>query len=609
MKGRALFGVLALAPGLSMPRSQLCALFWGESPDSRARGNLRQVLHELRGELGPLWPVVFAVDHHQVGLRGEAVEIDVLDFLRDASSPGAEALLRADAVFRGELLADVELGAPSFEDWLQEQRSSLRERAITVQEGLLARRLGSMPGPKLIALDPLREASHRILMARYAERGEAALALRQFDECQALLRRQLGIEVAPETRRLRDEIACARDAVPAPSPMRARAALPGVAVLPFAADPRDDEARRMGDDLAADLTTELSRYRSVRVIGPAMAGIDPASREAAGEAYVLTGRVRRGEGRFRVSVQLVERVSRQTIWGERFDGSAAATLSFHDQIVAQVVARAEGHLVAREHGGRAAQSERGTRAYDYVLRGRFALHNSRVGDAGPLLRHAVELEPSLSDAHAHLAIQLVAQSWDDPLPAPGGEAAAHAQLAIEADPFNPLAHASLGFVLQYGGSLEAAGPAYEKALSLNPNDVRILTYAGMWHTYMGEPGKGLELLERVLARASYPTPGYWSIRANTLFQCGDYRAARACLERGTKLEAWDLPYLLAALGYLGDAESLSRVKAVLLSETNADRGGLMRQAEYEPYRRLGDKRRFIDGLRLALSSVEGALTA
>ena len=50
-KAEALLAYLVLYPS-SHPRERLAALFWGDSPEERARGSLRRALTALRAELG-----------------------------------------------------------------------------------------------------------------------------------------------------------------------------------------------------------------------------------------------------------------------------------------------------------------------------------------------------------------------------------------------------------------------------------------------------------------------------------------------------------------------------------------------------------------------------
>ena len=47
-RASALFAYLALHPGQAVSRDKLAGLLWGDRPDARARGNLRQALASLR---------------------------------------------------------------------------------------------------------------------------------------------------------------------------------------------------------------------------------------------------------------------------------------------------------------------------------------------------------------------------------------------------------------------------------------------------------------------------------------------------------------------------------------------------------------------------------
>ncbi len=50
-----------------------------------------------------------------------------------------------------------------------------------------------------LALDPLHEASHRLLMRLYAAEGERAALVRQYEYCAQVLAVEIGVEPAPET--------------------------------------------------------------------------------------------------------------------------------------------------------------------------------------------------------------------------------------------------------------------------------------------------------------------------------------------------------------------------------------------------------------------------
>src|SRR2546426_5960671 len=61
-------------------------------------------------------------------------------------------------------------------------------------------------GRRVLELDPLREDVHRDLMRLYVKSGRRALAIQQYETCQAILARELDITPMVETRALHGEI-------------------------------------------------------------------------------------------------------------------------------------------------------------------------------------------------------------------------------------------------------------------------------------------------------------------------------------------------------------------------------------------------------------------
>jgi predicted ATPase len=66
----------------------------------------------------------------------------------------------------------------------------------------------------LLALDPLREGSHRLLMRLLARNGQLNAAMQQYEQCRAVLDEELGIAPSPPTRQLHQRLLSAK--LPAP---------------------------------------------------------------------------------------------------------------------------------------------------------------------------------------------------------------------------------------------------------------------------------------------------------------------------------------------------------------------------------------------------------
>ncbi len=231
-KAKALLAYLALHPGQPHLRDKLAALLWDDSGEAQARHSLRQALVCLRKTFPQSAHVIAAVGD-ALTIPPEAVEVDALTFERLLQAGTPDGLEQAVALYKGELLEGFNPGAASFEEWLMERRGRLRERAIAAAEALLIRELADKPGPNVVGLalrlvswDPLRESAQRALMELYARQGRHGAALKQYQICRAVLRRELGVQPDARTEALYRDILQQRRAVveisPASPPAAAR---------------------------------------------------------------------------------------------------------------------------------------------------------------------------------------------------------------------------------------------------------------------------------------------------------------------------------------------------------------------------------------------------
>jgi predicted ATPase/DNA-binding SARP family transcriptional activator len=213
-KSRALLAYLALPLGRAHSRDTLAALLWGGTRQESARASLRQALFSIRKALGDV-AAAGALRHEgdTLALEPNAVDADTASFERLVTAGTPEALAHAAELYAGDLLSGFALVEPPFEEWLLAERERLRELALEALARLLAhqRRVGALePGVqtaiKILGLDPLQESVHRTLMRLYAEIGRRGAALRQYQQCVAVLRRDLRIQPEAETTLLYKEI-------------------------------------------------------------------------------------------------------------------------------------------------------------------------------------------------------------------------------------------------------------------------------------------------------------------------------------------------------------------------------------------------------------------
>ena len=114
---------LALEPGAHR-RERVTALFWGDSPEEKARASLRQALTHLRDALGDL----LRVDRSTVELTGP-LSCDVAEFLRLATEHPASALEIDVSAFLESLTIR---NSRAFDEWAEERRAGLVARYVTL---------------------------------------------------------------------------------------------------------------------------------------------------------------------------------------------------------------------------------------------------------------------------------------------------------------------------------------------------------------------------------------------------------------------------------------------------------------------------------------------
>src|SRR5947209_665475 len=286
-KSMALLALLAAAPGQRMARDRVAGLLWEDMPDAQARGNLRQLLAATRR------PAPFLkADAGSIGFAAGMVETDIAAFEGAIAEDTPAALERAAELYRADYLDGFSLRDRDFDDWLTGERERLREHAVQLFLRLMERAtaIGVEPAIRwalrILAVDPVHEPAHRALMELYAAQGRHAAALRQYEQLRETLARELDTRPEPETdalmRRIRDNRRGPARPVTEPLPVETDAGMrvearplpdpppvpdtPSIVVLPFQNLSADPEQEYFSDGIVEEITTALSRFRSLFVI-------------------------------------------------------------------------------------------------------------------------------------------------------------------------------------------------------------------------------------------------------------------------------------------------------------------------------------------------------
>jgi len=634
-KSRALLAILALAPGQTLAREHLADLLWGSSGEEQARNSLRQSLAVLRKELGPDGSELLRSHDQTLGLKVESLSVDVLQVVAASVSDNLATLRAAAERCNGELLADLGLREAGFEDWLATERSRLRRAELRLFDRLAAEETGQTrigAAQRLVGLDPLREASQRTLMQAYVDAGENGLALKQYEVCRELLKRELGVEPARETQNLKERINSggtnsARLALGSEKKhadpvyldvlgslgqgvtprLTAVPAKGSIAVLPFTNMSGDPEHEVFTDGLTEDIITDLSNAPGLFVVARNSTLVykgKPADvRQIAydlGVKYILEGSARRSERRLRINVQLSDAAKGgNQIWAERFDRELADVFEIQDEVARRVVDAIAGKLGAGSIVERHRPSN--LEAYDLCVRSRnqWSVSRSASDEARSRLERAIALDPNYCEAHWQLANVLMMSwlVWGDPQEPNRRDALAMARRAVDIDANDSTAHSTLGYMLLYDHRWGEAERHYDTAIRLNPNNADAFADIAYFHVMNGKPQEAVLAVANAWRLNPRPPGWYYWIAGTAQVASGQYENAVTTLRREETYRSASRRMLATALALLGRTSEAKAEATLFLASSPHWRIGTW--VETQPFKSPQDADFWVDAFRLA----------
>ena len=645
-KERALLAVLAMPPGEPRSREKLAGLLWSDRSDKQARDSLKQALVRLRKSFSSLYSLPIVTDRASVILNRTEVAVDVQDFQQLVAAGSPDGLTRASDLYRGDLLEGLAVHDPAFEEWLLFERQRLRDQARDALAKLLAHHLvggvfdqASVAARRLLALDPLHEIAHRALMQIYAQQGQTALALKQYQLCCDALQVELGVKPETETERLYHSILEKRrvkqmhtspsagfvaetsSLLNAPLAASSHPTLPlpdkpSIAVLPFQNMSDDLEQEYFADGMVQEIITALSRFRQLFVIarnssftykGRAI-DVKQVGHEL-GVRYVLEGSVRRASSRVRITAQLINAITGVHLWADRVEGALEEIFDLQDRMAVTIVGAIAPKLEQAEIERARFKPTDSLDAYDCYMRGMASLYqwtSDSLSTALKLFYKAIELDPDFASAYGMAAWCYIRRLAEGDIIDRARERAETERLARQAARLgkdDALALAAGGFALvRFVGDHDAGIGLIERALTLNPNLSTAWFFSGWARMWNGEPELAINHEEHAM-RLSPLDPQcsvMWAAIAFAHFCAG--RFEDACLWATRSLQ--ETPNFLSALRIAAAGNALSgrlveAQKAVMCIRETAPTLRVSNVKDWASFRRPEDLTRLENGLRQA----------
>ena len=255
-----------------------------------------------------------------------------------------------------------------------------------------------------------------------------------------------------------------------------------IAVLPFENLSHDPEQEYFADGMTEELITNLGKFSALRVISRTSVmqykrtqkPLPQIARELNVDA-IVEGTVQRSENRMRITANLLHAPSDRHLWAERYERDLRDVLALQGEVARAIASEIEIKVTPNEQlrigGSRPVNPE----AYDAYLRGRYQWNmrtEESLEKATEYFQKAIEKDPRYAPAYAGLA-DCYAIFGDNGFRRPREvfpQARTAAMRALEIDPTLAEAHTSLASVMKaYEWDWAGAEREFRRAIELNPN--------------------------------------------------------------------------------------------------------------------------------------------
>jgi TolB-like protein len=375
------------------------------------------------------------------------------------------------------------------------------------------------PGVALRAEDlPLSEEVRRALQLvhavppgeTWAAAGAAAGLIHTLDGDVEELDRDHGRDADGSTRVFR-VTAPPFDGLSGPPPIRTDLR-PTLAVIPFGTYASDPEPVRLGDVIADQVISSLSKSHAINVISRlstlAFRDRDSSiSRIASSLAadFVVSGRYLSEAGKVRVHVELAEGVGSRVLWSEAFHDSETAALQADSQLVQALVGGVMRAVLASELRLLRTVPLPNLASHTLLLAAISMLYRLSLRDfdlAHRALRTVHERAPHHAAPLAWLArwhLFRIVQGWSDDRDVDGRLALDYAQRCLDLDPDSALGLTMLGNAhTVYLRDPDRALGLFDQALELDPNESLAWLQKGNARSFLGDGAAALDLAQKAV---------------------------------------------------------------------------------------------------------------
>ncbi|WP_353647049.1 adenylate/guanylate cyclase domain-containing protein [Mesorhizobium sp. WSM2240] len=350
---------------------------------------------------------------------------------------------------------------------------------------------------------------------------------------------------------------------------------PSIAVLPFANMSGDPAQDYLGAGIAEDIITMLSSFPTLRVVSRTSSFVydKPVKVQQVGEDlkvnYVLEGSVRKTGDHVRVTAQLIDALTGDHLWANRYDEEGTNVAALQDDVANTLygtLAGLRGEVMKREEAEAWSKSAPGLQEYDYYLRGHqlfFRFTKEDNAAARQVWQEGLAKFPDSALLRTKIAFTYIlgaVYGWtDDPwrdteLAWKVGTEAAAIPNKSRLETF--LGHWSMAILYQFHeGDFERSVVEAEAAIKLVPYDALSRADLAMYLANAGETDRAIEWLEEAIRRDASPMDWYFTNLGIAYYNAGRPADAVAQFQKNKVPSDVNLAAAYARLGKLDEARA------------------------------------------------------
>jgi adenylate cyclase len=387
---------------------------------------------------------------------------------------------------------------------------------------------------------------------------------------------------------------------------------PSIAVLPFTNMSGEKEQEYFSDGITENIITGLSKIPRLFVIARNSTFVYKGKgvkvqqvAEDLGVRYVLEGSVQRSGNRVRITAQLIDALTGNHLWAERYDRGLKDIFEVQDEITMKILVSMRVKLTEGEQALRV-RPPRNIEAFLKVLQvqeyiQRFNIEGNIM--AKQLAEETVALDPEFPWAYYALASAHMMDVWLGLSKSPKEsleKAVELTQKAISLDPKDSRHYALLGYLYTMKRDYDKAIAEGEKAVALDPGGAETNAWLGQSLNFADRPKDAIPVFEKAIRLNPNGPTWYFLNFGNSYRMIGQYQEAITQYKRALRVAPNNIMAhigLAATYSLLGrDEEARNEAEEVLRLNPKFS---LERLAKTLPFKNQAQLDRYIDALRKA----------